>query len=493
LSLNWLEINEILSEIPIEGSFLREFHQPDHHSLVFELYNRSNKFKLFISLDNRNCRLHLLEKKLSNPRTLPRFAAFLRAHLKNGKVKECSQVGAERIVKFSITKGALGAQAEQSKQSKQSEQSERSERQHLLWIRLWGGAANVIVTDSNNIILDCFFRRPGKGEITGGYYNPPEKLKERRPKKEYSIRPLPGPGTFNEKIETFYFALARDQQLKELKDTIAQALQDRENRLLASIERLAKKKEEYECFEHSKIQGDLITTNLHALRKGSKWLHAFSFEDPERQIEIELNPTLTPAQNAEWYYEKYRKAKKGGMRIEQDINELKQSLKEIEKKRLLAVNLESPEELKMLFPIRSKQQRKKDKALSVPGLTYYSAGFRILVGRTAQENDNLLRKFVRGNDYWLHLRDYPGAYVFIKSRAGKSLPLETLLDSANLALFYSKGRKSGSGDVYYTKVKYLRRVRRGRIGLVIPTQEKNLFVKLDQARLHRLRASDLTY
>ena len=478
MSLNWLEINEILAEIPIEGSFLREFHQPDHHSLVFELYNRSNKFKLFISLDNRNCRLHLLEKKLSNPRTLPRFAAFLRAHLKNGKVKECSQVGAERIVKFSITKGS---------------QNEQGERQYLLWIRLWGGAANVIVTDINNLILDCFFRRPGKGEITGGYYNPAEELKERRPKKEYSIRPLPGAGTFNEKIEAFYFALARDQQSRELKDTIAQALQNRENRLLASIERLVKKKKEYERFEQFKIQGDLITSNLHALRKGSKWLHTLSFEDPEREIEIELNPTLTPAQNAEWYYEKYRKAKRGNLRVEQEINELKQSLKEIEKKQLLAVNQESPEELKMLFPIRPKQQRKQDKVLSVPGLTYYSAGFRILVGRTAQENDTLLRKFVRGNDYWLHLRDYPGAYVFIKSRAGKSLPLETLLDGANLALFYSKGRKSGSGDVYYTKVKYLRRVKHGRIGLVIPTQEKNLFVKLDQARLERLKGSDLTY
>ena len=472
MSLNWLEINEILAEIPIEESFLREFHQPDHHSLVFELYNRSNKFKLFISLDNRNCRIHLLEKKLSNPRTLPRFAAFLRAHLKNGKVKECSQVGTERIVKFSITK---------------------DERQYLLWIRLWGGAANVIVTDINNIILDCFFRRPGKGEITGGYYNPEEELKERIPKKEYSIRPLPGTGTFNQKIEALYFAQGRDQQLKELKDTIAQALQYRENRLLASIEGLAKKKEEYTAFKHFKIQGDLITTNLHSLKKGSKWLHAFSFEDPEREIEIELNPTLTPAQNAKWYYEKYRKAKRGSFRIEQEINELKQSLKEIEKKRLLAVNQESPEELKILFPIRPKQQRKKDKALSIPGLSYYSAGFQILVGRTAQENDTLLRKFVRGNDYWLHLRDYPGAYVFIKSRAGKSLPLETLLDGANLALSYSKGRKSGSGDIYYTKVKYLRRVKRGRTGLVIPTQEKNLFVKLDQARLERLKGSDLTY
>lgn len=481
MSLNWLEINEILSEIPIEGSFLREFRQPDHQSLVFELYNRSSKFKLFISLDNRNCRLHLLVRKLSNPRTLPRFAAFLRAHLKNGKVKECSQVGKERIVKFAITKG------------ERSEGSAQSGRQYLLWIRLWGGAANIIVTDMNNLILDCFFRRPGKGEVSGGYYNPEKDLKERTAKKEYSIRRLPGPGTFNEKIEASYFALAGDQQLKELKDTIAQALQNRENRLLASIERLTKKMEEYEGFEHFRIQGDLITSNLHALRKGSKWLHTLSFEDPDKEIEIELNPTLTPPQNAEWYYKKYRRAKKGAFRIEQEINEQKQLLKEIEKKLLLAAAQESPEELKLLFPVRPKQQRKQDKALSVPGLTYYSAGFQILVGRTAQENDKLLRRFVRGNDYWLHLRDYPGAYVFIKSRAGKSLPLGTLLDGANLALFHSKGRKSGRGDVYYTKVKYLRRVRNGRTGLVIPTQEKNLFVKLDQTRVERLKASDFAY
>ena len=47
---------------------------------------------------------------------------------------------------------------------------------------------------------------------------------EKRSKKEYSIRPLSGPGSFNQKIEAFYFALARDQQLRELKNTIAQAL-----------------------------------------------------------------------------------------------------------------------------------------------------------------------------------------------------------------------------------------------------------------------------
>jgi len=96
---------------------------------------------------------------------------------------------------------------------------------------------------------------------------------------------------------------------------------------------------------------------------------------------------------------------------------------------------------------------------------------------------------VRGNDTWLHARDVPGAYVFIRSLPGKSVPLEALLDAANLALHYSKARGSGKGDVYYTQVKYLRRARGGAPGLVLPTQEKNLQVRLDPQRLARLLGS----
>jgi hypothetical protein len=40
--------------------------------------------------------------------------------------------------------------------------------------------------------------------------------------------------------------------------------------------------------------------------------------------------------------------------------------------------------------------------------------------------------------------------------------------------------------VYYTQVKYLRRARGGAPGLVLPTQEKNLQVRLDPQRLARL-------
>jgi len=124
-----------------------------------------------------------------------------------------------------------------------------------------------------------------------------------------------------------------------------------------------------------------------------------------------------------------------------------------------------------------------------PGLVFSSGGFTFLVGRTAKENDYLLRRVTRGNDLWFHTRDYPGGYVFIRTQKGKSIPLEVLLDAGTLALFYSKARNNGSADLYYTQVKYLRRPKDGKLGLVLPTQEKNLSIKLDKGRIDRLFSS----
>ena len=129
-----------------------------------------------------------------------------------------------------------------------------------------------------------------------------------------------------------------------------------------------------------------------------------------------------------------------------------------------------------------KQQKKKEH----PGLDFIVNGWYILAGRDANENDELLRHHVRGSDMWFHVRDFPGGYVFVKHRPGKTIPLDILLDAANLAVYYSKARNSGKTDLYYTQVKYLRRAKNGPKGLVIPTQEKNLCITPDKERLRRL-------
>jgi predicted ribosome quality control (RQC) complex YloA/Tae2 family protein len=93
---------------------------------------------------------------------------------------------------------------------------------------------------------------------------------------------------------------------------------------------------------------------------------------------------------------------------------------------------------------------------------------------------------VRGSDLWLHTRDVPGGFVFIRAIRGKSFPLETLLDAGNLAVWFSKAKGSPVTELYTTPVKYLKRAKDGPLGLVVPTQEKNLTIRLDRARLDRL-------
>ncbi|MFP4564329.1 MAG: NFACT RNA binding domain-containing protein, partial [Spirochaetia bacterium] len=200
---------------------------------------------------------------------------------------------------------------------------------------------------------------------------------------------------------------------------------------------------------------------------------------------------LSPSQNAERYYGKYRKAKSGLEHLKKDEARLRRELENTKNEEKWIAETEELEELEGYIEAeqRARTRQRPSADEEVPGLKLRSGEFDILVGRTAKENDELLRKHVKGNDYWLHTRDFPGGYVFIKNIPGKSVPLQTLLDAANLALFYSKGRSSGKGELYYTQVKYLRRAKHGKLGLVIPTQEKNLSVQLEDERIRRLHDS----
>jgi predicted ribosome quality control (RQC) complex YloA/Tae2 family protein len=148
--------------------------------------------------------------------------------------------------------------------------------------------------------------------------------------------------------------------------------------------------------------------------------------------------------------------------------------------------LEEENPLRLHKALQKQRQVIKPEDKKRPGLTFIRQGWMLIVGRDAAENDDLLRHYVKGADLWLHARDYPGSYVFIKAKPGKTVPLDILLDAGNLALFYSKGRNNGEGDLFYTPVKFLRRAKNGPKGLVIPTQEKNLHIIIEERRLQEL-------
>ena len=469
MSLNWKEINLILEELDLQGSLIQKIRQPDFKSLLLDLYKPGNGFPLLINLNQGNVRLHRLTANNPKKVILQRFAQFLRSRINGGRIVSAVQLNNDRIIKIIIQNG---------------------KEETFIYIRLWGGASNIIVTDNSHTILDAFYRRPKQNEVSGGIYFPEDTVPgQNKSDKVFEIRDYNTSQSFNEFIEKNYTEIESNREIITLRARIDSIITSREYQLESALSGLNSRISNYENYDQYKEQAELVKANIYKIQKGDTFLETENYFNDNNIIKIFLDPTLNPGENSELLFAKYKKAKSGLKNIVEEINNLKKNLGNIQKEKAELQKTVGPEnelsKLKEYLAKIPKQVQLKEKE-KIPGLQFTSGSFSILAGRTATENDLLLRKYVRGNDYWLHTRDYPGGYIFIKLIKGKSIPLETLLDAGNLAVFFSKAKNSGKADLYYTQVKHLRRAKDSKKGTVLPTNEKNLSIVIDEKRLNRL-------
>ena len=486
MSLNWKEINLILEDLDLPGSQIQGVVQSTFDVIGLRLSRKGSPSRddspsregtarlLLIALTPGACRIHETFRPFPKTEKPLRFAQFLNSRIVNGWIEEAVQLGENRIVRLKVRRG---------------------ENRFLLYIRLWSNAANFIVTDEAGTVLDAMRRLPKKGEISGGRYVPEEITESvNNSRREYVIRDLSGHNSFNEKIDTFYAEHGGALSLEALKEQAQRKYEGSICRITASLEKLRAKAQEFTSADSLREYGDIILANAAAVKPGDEWLETENFFQSKSAevIRIKLDPRKTPASQAELYYEQYRKAKNGIADIQAEIEAGERELREVEERLARLLREENPLVLVKLLKTgsrlggRSPAGRTTERDKKHPGLSFQRGEWLILVGRDAAENDALLRRHVKGGDLWLHARDFPGSYVFIKQRPGKTFPLEILLDAGNLAIFYSKGRNNGEGDLFYTPVKYLRRAKNGPKGLVVPTQEKNLHIKVDANRLREL-------
>lgn len=478
--LNWREIDAVLAELELAGSFIRDVRQPAHHELVFELYRpRHRRYWLLVSFGARHTRLHRVAQRPRQLGSTPRFVSFMRAHVRGGRIGAAGQLGAERIVKLAVSCGG---------------------RELLVWIRLWANAANCIVTDPGGRILDALFRRPRRGEVSGSDYHPERDLQQllarrgqpragerHRAPRTFGSAEL----TYNERVERHFSALeeqeraAGDQRLAARERAAAER---RTRRLVQKLQRERSAAGDHERLQHL---GNLLLANLARIEPGADRVTVADYESGA-EVQVELAPNLAPAENAAAYFDRAKRARRRLQAVGRRLQQAQQELARLQAG--AGTGASTTAESGPRAPHAAGPRASAPAAASRNGgvLTLTSGSFTLLVGRTARQNDATLRT-ARGNDYWLHCRDYPGAHVFVRHLRAKSVPLETLLDAANLALYFSKARGAGQADVYYTQVKYLRRPRGGdraaagaAPGRVIPTRARNLFVRLDQARIQRL-------
>ena len=472
MSLNWKEIDCILEELELDGSFIQQIVQPSYDTIAFHTYKNGQSKTILVCLAAGACRIHQTWSAVPKNNKPLRFMEFLKARIKGARINSICQLGQERIIKLELS---------------------HCGQEFLLYIRLWSNAANMILTNTNHVVLDTFYRRPKKDEVSGGTFQEPnlQPKPQGESSKEWQVRSfdqLPDWEnlSFNQKVEQWYGEHAGQLSLEALLEQAEKFYNSRHSKMEAALHRLEKKRDEFLQNQQWKHYGDLILTYGHLIDGSQDYLECEDYESGAL-IRIKIDPKKNAQENASSYYNTYKKTVSGLADLEHDIQKAKKELLDLEA--TYQQLCKEPNPLRLQQMLRKQTTPKQQVEKKRPGLSYQVDDWTILVGRTAAENDELLRRHVKGLDMWFHTRDYAGGYVFVKNRPGKTIPLSIMLCAGNLAVYHSKARKAGKADLYYTQVKHLRRAKDGPKGLVLPSQEKNLLVQLDKEILQKLEAA----
>jgi predicted ribosome quality control (RQC) complex YloA/Tae2 family protein len=262
---------------------------------------------------------------------------------------------------------------------------------------------------------------------------------------------------------------AREHTLKSLQDTIAEG--DRS--------------------EDYKKMGDLLLANLHSIEKGQLTARVTDYYDPEMaEVEIELDPKLSPKENADSYFRRYRKTRDGAeaakdriLEIQEEIRLLKKALDglpqiaDVDRIRELGRTLIDRELLREESQAPQARRQEPEYGGARIRKTVSAEGYEILYGENSEANDYLTTKVASSDDIWLHARSVTGAHVVIRTnRRPDAVPPGTLRHAAEIAAANSDAKHSSLIPVDYTLRKHVRKPRRSAPGFVTYGGEKTLDV-----------------
>lgn len=282
-----------------------------------------------------------------------------------------------------------------------------------------------------------------------------------------------------------YFYSERDSisRMKQRSQDLYKLLLNATDRIGRRIANQREELKESENREKFKLKGDLISANLYRVEKGMRSVTVENFYDENYpQIEIKLDPRLTPSQNMQHYYAEYRKADTAEKILTEQIVKGEEELAYIDSvfDALTRTNGEDEvNELRMELAEQGyiRSAKLKGKPLkSHPPLEFKSLeGFTILVGRNNKQNDMLTTKLADKTDIWLHTKNITGSHVIIRAE-GREIPDDTIMYAARIAAFHSKAKNSSQVPVDYVPVRFVKKPSGSKPGMVIFTNNRTLYV-----------------
>lgn len=220
---------------------------------------------------------------------------------------------------------------------------------------------------------------------------------------------------------------------------------------------------------------NIIMSNLHTPIENHSSIELFDFYRNEN-INIKLKKNLSLQKNAEIYYRKSKHQQIEKDNLKQNISS-KEKTKAIALKELSAVKIIIDLKSLKKFNKTAKPSFQKNTQTSLPFNELLIDGFRILIGKSAKNNDQLISKHCSKNDLWLHARGVSGSHVVIKENGNSKFPIGLIEKVASLAAWHSKGKNDSLCPVIYTPRKFVRKPKGALPGQVIVEKEEVILVK----------------
>lgn len=291
--------------------------------------------------------------------------------------------------------------------------------------------------------------------------------------------------SISELLETYYAEKNIVTKIRQKSVDLRKIVQTSLERNVKKYQLQQKQMKDTEKKDKYRIWGELINTYGYGLEPGIKSFEALNYYTNET-VNIPLDPTLTPQENAKKYFDKYSKLKRTADALEKLLQETDSEIRHLESIAAsldIAVSeddlIQIKEELTEYGYIRRKYTSgKKVKITSKPFHYISSDGFHIYVGKNNYQNEELSFKFASGNDWWFHAKGQPGSHVIVKTN-GEELPDRTFEEAGRLAAYYSKGRQAPKVEIDYTLKKNLRKPTGGKPGFVVYYTNYSLLIEPD--------------
>ncbi len=538
MALDALCLAAVLRELnaSIEGGRIDKIHQPGARDIVLGVRGNQGNVKVLLSADPSHPRIHLTTLERENPDKPPMFCMLLRKHLTGARILGLEQPYMERVVSLRLeATDELGDKVSRT-----------------LVLEAMGRHANLILLDGEGRIIECIRRI--EGDITtvarqilpGLFYRLPEPrfgippLLERELRfqgaegdlapriqqlwntvKEYPSTPimliqegkakdisfLPilqyGPvvelreySSFGELLDDFYEVRERQERTRQRGEDLLRAVKSARERTARKLENQRQELLATKDRERLRQMGDILTSNLHVLEKGRSTVRLQNYYDPEgAELEIRLDPLLTPQQNAAKYYKEYNKAKNAEsaltLQIEKGEGDLSY-LDSVMEALSLAEGERDIQEIRQelmdtgYLKYRGKAQKSAKRVSGKPMEFRTDAGLRVSVGKNNSQNDLLTTKQAGKGDWWFHTQKIHGSHVILWT-GGEEPDEKSVEQAAALAAWFSQGREAGKLPVDYTPVKFVKKPGGAKPGMVVYTTYRTLMAKADEALVKRLR------